>query len=349
MPDAREYGWLPPDKAAILMAKFFVRGPFALMRARPVRDVVMPTLKTTVEGKEFRYHPTQAPIAEWADERVMTEGIDNFNFGDFEVEQMRPEFDIRRINLKPSPLFPQFGKVLATEDVKKKIEEQIPVDGTEIVEWMHDAMATLVVMSAREEEYNVHSQFECCSGDPFSPGVRTRNMAFERIRGSKYVRRGYATVVSPAGRINVPRSTLKPIIGQNFLGWAFAGYRHGVQWHGALGEFIRLADKITSTIGFPNIYGRVAPLFVLQQPDRQTERAKVRMVFHSSKDQRVKIVFRDPNDYTRVLDEGWVDIPKGQSTVEFYVASYPSVPPVVDQIQPADQTSTALDRFEVLR
>jgi len=344
-----DFSKVPPDKLIVLATRFFARGPVAMIRARPVEDLVAPVRETVVDGVVLRYHPTQLPLAKWAvqDPKAVEQGVENFGFEDFEVRQISEEFDIQRMDLEPSPLFPHFGKVLDTEDVIKKIQQEAPVDGEEIVEWMHDATAANVVLTARMVEYNKHSQVETRSGDANIPGVRTRSMAFVRTSGYTYSRRGRATVVSPAGRITVRRDELRPVIGKDFLGWAYAGAPYGIQWHGALGEFIRLANRITRSVGFPSFRGRVAPFFVLQQPGRKTKRARVRFVVSSSRRQRVKITFRDPNNYTRVVDEGYVEIPAGRSTVEFVVASYPSVPPVVDQMQPSNYTRTVLHSFEV--
>jgi len=346
-----DFSRVPPEIQRVLMAKFFARGPAAMVRATPVQDLVAPTRQVAVGETLLRYHPTQLPLAKWAAEnpRVMEQGIENFSFREFVVRRITEIFDINRIPIKPSPLFPQFGKVLATEDVLPHIQQEIPPDGTEIVEWMHDVTATNVVMTAREAEYNVHSQFVTDTGDGYIPGVRVASIAFRSIRGYDYARRGYATVVSPAGEINVPRYTMRTIIGRDFLGWAYAGKQYGIQWKGALGQFTRLSDRITSAVGFPNIDGKVAPFFVLQQPSRETQRAVVRMVIDSNRDQRMRIIFRDPNDYRRVIDEGEIEVPKGRSTIEFVVASYPAVPPVVNHMQPEDGTKTVLNTFEVRR
>jgi len=347
-----DFSRIPPDKLGPLMAKFFARGPAAMVRATPVQDLVAPTRQVMVGETLLRYHPTQLPLAKWAAEnpRIMEKGLEHFSFREFIVRRITETFDINRIPIKPSPLFPQFGKVLATEDVLPRIQQEIPVDGTEIVEWMHDATATNVVVTAREAEYNVHSQFVTSVGDGYIPGVRVASMAFRRITGYDYTRRGYATVISPAGEINIPRGTLQAIIGRDFLGWAYAGPSgYGIQWTGALGQLVRLADRITQAVGFPNLQGRVAPFFVLQQPGRETQRATVRMVIDSDKDQRMRIVFRDPNDYRRVIDEGEIEVPKGRSTIEYVVASYPAVPPIVNHMQPENGTKTVLNTFEVRR
>ncbi|MCD6199216.1 MAG: hypothetical protein J7K15_11730 [Deltaproteobacteria bacterium] len=346
-----EYYRVPPNKLGPLMARFFARGPGAMVRAAPVQDLVAPTRQVPVGETLLRYHPTQLPLARWATEnpRIMEQGIENFGIGEFVVRRITETFDINRIPIKPSPLFPQFGKVLATEDVLPRIQQEIPPDGTEIVEWMHDVTATNVVMTAREAEYNVHSQFVTSTGDGFIPGVRVSSMAFRSISGYSYASRGYATVISPAGEINVPRGAMRAIIGKDFLGWAYAGRQYGIQWKGALGQLVRLADRITQAVGFPNIDGKVAPFFILQQPSRETQRAIVRMVIDSDRDQTMKITFRDPNDYRRVIDEGEIEVPRGRSTIEFVVASYPAVPPVVNHMQPEDYTRTVLNSFEVRR
>jgi len=346
-----DFSRVPPDKLGPLMAKFFARGPAAMVRATPVQDLVAQTRQILVGETLLRYHPTQLPLAKWAAEnpRIMEQGIANFGFGEFIVRRITETFDITRIPIKLSPLFPQFGKVLATEDVLPRIQQEIPPDGTEIVEWMHDATATNVVMTARESEYNVHSQFVTDTGDGYIPGVRVSSMAFRRTSGYDYRRRGYATVISPAGEINVPRYAMRSIIGRDFLGWSYAGEQYGIQWKGVLGQLARLTDRVTQAVGFPNIDGRVAPFFVLQQPSRETQRATVRMIVDSNKDQRMKIAFRDPNDYRRVIDEGEIEVPKGRSTVEFVVASYPAVPPVVNHMQPENGTKTVLNTFEVRR
>jgi len=346
-----DFSKVPPDKMAVLTAKFFARGPAVMFRAKPVEDMIAPVREVMVGDTILRYHPTQLPIARWAIEnpRAMEQSLDNFSFDVFDIIPISEEFDIRKIDLKPSPLFPQFGKVLATDDVVGKIAQEIPVDDTEIVEWMHDVTAANVVTTAREAEYNEHSQFIVRDGDPNIPGVRTSSLAYRRVSGYTYRRQGYATAVGPIGSIRVPANSLIPLIGKDFLGWAFAGKSYACQWHGALAEFMRLANSITRPVGFPNIEGFVAPFFVLQQPDKQAQRVRVRMVFDSDRDQRVNITFRDPSDYRRTIDEGWIDIPKGTSTVEFVVASYPSVPPVVNHMQPKNGTRTVLNRFEVRR
>lgn len=341
-----DFNKVPPDKLPILMAKFFMRGPLALLRNTTMQDVVAPVRETLVNGKVFRYYPTQLPLASWVDQRTMTEGIDNFNFGDFEVTQISDMFNLERINIKVSPIYPQYGKVLSTEEVLPKIHSDFPVDGSEIVEWMHDATATMVVLSSREEEYNTHSQIETSCGDANIPGVACRSIAFERTNGYSYDGRGFATVVTPMGRINIPKFSLQPLVGRDFIAWAMAGAPYGIQWKGALGQLIRLASEITQPCGFINIDGFVAPHFVLQQPDKKCEQAIVRMVVDSDRNQRMKITFRDPNDYTRVIDEGEIDIPSGRSTIEFIVASYPSVPPLVNQMQPENMTRTVLGSFE---
>jgi len=335
---------VPEEIRRRLMAKFMARGPMALMRARPCEDLIAP-----VRVDRIRYHPTILPLASWAAAKpeAVERGVENFGFGQFIVRKITEVFDIRRIPLETSPLFPQFGKVLATEDVEQRIAQEVPVDGTEVVEWMHAATASNVVMSAREVEYNKHSQVETRSGDGYIPGVRLSSIAFSRIRGYDYWRRGYATAVFPGGSRNISRMSVGECISRDFLGWAAAGPQYGIQWTGVTAQVRRLATEITSPVGFPNLWGKVAPFFVLQQPNRETQRAEVVMVVDSDRDQRMRVTFRDPNDFRNVIDEGEIDVPRGRSEIRFVVASYPSVPPVVNQMKPEDGTKSVLTRFEV--
>ena len=336
---------VPDDVKARLSARFFLAGPLRLVRARPVSDIIAP-----VREAEILYHPTQLPLARWAARKpeAVEEGVRNFSFGLPDVRQITSVFDIRRIPLEVSPLFPDLGVILSSEKAEKTIAERVPVDEVEVVEWMHSAAAVNAVLSAREAEYNKHSQVEMRSGDAWIPGVRTSSMSFVRVSGYTFMSRGYGEVISPAGRVRVPRGSLVPIISSDFLGWAWAPPKNSwCQWYPALAEVRRLATRITSPVGFPNLYGRVAPLWVLQQPNKETERAEVVMLVDSNRSQRLRVAFRDPNNYTRIIDQGEIDVPAGRSEIRFTVASYPSVPPVVSQLSPEDNTETVLTRFEV--
>jgi len=338
---------VPRELMPKLTAMYLARLP-KYSAVRYFEDLVAPVREASVAGRTLRYHPTQLPLAKYAAEKpkIMVDGVRNFSFARPVVRLITEVFDLRRIRLEVSPLFPWLGKVLATEEAAEKVRQRVPADGTEIVEWMHDSAASLAVMSAREVEYNKHSQVEARSGDGYIPGVRLSSLAFERIRGYEYWDRGYARVVTPEGMLNVPRMGLIPAVGKDFLGWAFAGPKSWIQWTGVLAELRRLADRITSPVGFPNLWGRTPPFWLLQQPSRETERAEVAVVVDSDRDQRLRVAFRDPNDYRRVIDAGEIDIPKGRSEVRYVVASYPAVPPVVSEMQPEDNTQTVLNSFE---
>ena len=337
---------VPRELVPRLYAMYLSRLPRYSM-VKYVEDLVAPIREVAVAGRILRYHPTQMPLAKWVTPRVMSEGVRNFSFGRPEIRHITAEFDLRRIAIEVSPIFPRLGKVLATEDAAEKLRQEAPVDRSEIVEWMHDSASATAVMSAREVEYNKHSQVETRSSDGYIPGVRLSSLAFERVSGYTYWSRGYARAFTPVGTVNVPRMSLVPIVGRDFLGWAFAGPRHWIQWTGVLAELKRLASSITSPVGFPNFWGRVAPFWVLQQPSRETQRAEVRIIVDSDRAQRMRITFRDPNDYTRVIDAGEIDVPRGRSEIRFIIASYPAVPPVVNEMKPEDGTRSVLNRFEV--
>ena len=297
----------------------------------------------------LRYHPTTCALPEWADRRVMTEGVRRFRFEPPRVEHITEVFDIERIGLEPSPLFPRFGKALDSRDVIGRVAEEYPVDGEEIVSWMHEATAANVVASAREVEFNKHSLYVSRSGDPYIPGVRLSGLYFTSTSGYRVRSLGYGRVVSPAGRINVPLGRGRDLITRDFLGWSAVGpSTFGIQWAGFLSQVRRLPNLITNPTGFLSYLGRVAPIYVTQEPPEEAERATVNIDLDSDMPQTMHFTFRDPENYTEVVDEGDVAIPRGQSRLSFPIASYPAVPPLVVQQQPRNGSRTVLERFEVV-
>jgi hypothetical protein len=66
----------------------------------------------------------------------------------------------------------------------------------------------------------------------------------------------------------------------------------------------------------------------------------------SNKDQKVKLVYRNPSDYTRVLANFTVDVPQGTSDIIVTFVGFP-VPPMVAEIQPERCVQTKLERYEV--
>lgn len=318
----------------------------------PAVPKIFPYQLYRISPHGIKYTPTLLPdsVYRWANKKILADGVRNFNLRDIEVIRIDSEFSINRLNILPSPMFPHFGKVLSDEDVIDKVKEEIPVDDEEIVEWMQEATAVNAVLTAREVEFNRHSLIATKSGDVYAPGVYLSDMRFQSISGYTFYNRGYATVIHPHGSTRVNRGSCTDIIAPDFLGWAATAPKNwGVQFTGVLAKIVQLPSSITQSVGFPTTLGRTMPLYTTLDPGGSTKRCEVRMLFASDRDQDMKIAFRDPNDYTRVIDEDTIRIRKGTNEVRFVVASYPAVPPAINHVQPAHGSKTTFERFRVER
>jgi len=71
------------------------------------------------------------------------------------------------------------------------------------------------------------------------------------------------------------------------------------------------------------------------------------MVLSSNDRQTIKINFRDPTDYSRVVGTKQFDVASGQSEASFTVTAFPYVPPLISEIQPQDKIQTTLNSYIV--
>ena len=297
----------------------------------------------------LRYHPTQCLLPEWADRRVMTEGIRRLSLEPPSVRLITPVFDLKRIAVEASPIFPRFGKVLEAEDVMVRVEEECPVDGTEIVSWMQDAPAAEIVASARQVEYNKHSLWDYKGGDPAAPGIRMGSLRFNSEPGYR-VRRIGGMLVSPEGSRRMPMNSSRDIITRDFLGWAAIGPAYGYQWFGFLSQVKRLANKIETPTGFMSYRGMKAPQYALAEPPEEQTMSTTEITLNLNRPQRMVLNLRNPENFTEVVDTSIIDLPAGECGVSLTLASYPAVPPLVYQMTPPSGVVnyTVLDRFEVV-
>ena len=243
--------------------------------------------------------------------------------------------------------FPKVEPTLDFEKVLSFFRQEAPVDNKEIVEWMQESAAVNALLDQRMEEYNRYSNMVSASGDANIPGVYVDDIRFKRETGWTVYRRGYAYVYSPpVGTVRVDNRSGRTIIARNYLAWAGVRANNTYQWNGLLAKWRSLArTPIRSTIGFINFYGIIAPHFFVQEPSNRTESIESTIVISSSEEQEVTLTFRDPNDYTRVLDEAKINVGAGVYEIRYANASYPAVPPVVVEVQP--QKPTALRSFTV--
>jgi hypothetical protein len=296
------------------------------------------------------FYPTVARLPLWAKLplSLIALAIANVRIEVKGVKRLREEFSLR--GLMRSPLRPELEVALDPAKLIDDIGALAPVDGTEVVEWMHVAAAENVVMQARIAEYNsLGSQLVGMSGDAYVPGVVVEDIWFEPVRGEDVRRRGYASVYTPRGSFSVPGMRKSTGVFSDLLVWGSISRIERIQWVGNLLKWRELAQTpVTQSVGFyMDSVGNVAPLFFLQVPPRRKLRVVVLQAYRSSADQTVTIRFRDPNDYTKVVSAIDIDVPAGQSEVTFTITSFPYVPPLVVEIQPEDRVETILDSYIV--
>jgi len=294
-----------------------------------------------------RYLPTRVLFPDWLTMESQNEGERNFS----RVREIRTriidrEFNLEWLNLVRSPLFPHLPVALDGLDLLPKIKADVPIDNVEIVEWMQECTADQAILSARVAEYNRYSRVVARSGDPWSPGVRVEDISIERIRGRDLIGHSFS-VRTPRGTFDVPEGEGRAGIFSDLLAWAGGIGWPGVQWTGTLIKWLDLAKTpITSDIGFPVlIRSIIAPNFFVQEPSSSARRVRVRMQLTSNRDQDATLIFRSPTNYSNEIDlPATVSLARGTNELEFIIASYPSVPVVVTQVQPTVGT-TVLRRY----
>lgn len=290
------------------------------------------------------YRPTRVSLPAWITPSAQAEGERNHSIAGIVTRWITREFDLARLDLARSPLFPHLPLALDAAELLPRIKADVPVDAVEVVDWMQECAAGQAILSARVAEYNRHSRVVARSGDPASPGVRLEDISIVRVAGYGLVGGTFA-VRTPPGSFSAPEGGGGAGIFSNLLAWAGGKSWGSYQWYGDLIKWLDLAKTpITRGIGFPSFRGIQAPNFFTQEPNRDASRVRNRIRIASDRDQVLHLTFRSPSDYTRVIDSADVNVGRGETDLEFIVASYPSVPVAVNQIQPSG--GTVLRRYE---
>lgn len=237
-----------------------------------------------------------------------------------------------------------------SSDARAVIAEEVPVDGSEVVEWMHYAAADNAVLDvfAQSVEDN-GGQIGFRSGDGNIPGVReSRSFYAVSEPGYRVRSRGYAVVVTPHGRVSIPVGGKRTIVYRDFLGWAAVPAAYYVQYIISLLRWVRLPRApIRRKMPFPSSHGRVAPNFIVVSTRVPAPTAILRMVLTSSKKQRMLVRGRSTGDYTRVYFEKTIDVEEGEAEYVLAVTAFPAVPAMVLELQPEDGARTTLNSLDV--
>jgi len=294
-------------------------------------------------------YPTTLRLPLWARPMSIQPALRRLSISEIKAKLISETFLLER-GLRISPLRPEIPPTLSPIRILPIIREIAPIDGVEVVEWMHISAAENTVLQARILEYNsLGSQIVGANGDPYIPGVVVENIRFLSELGSTIASRGYSIVSTPRGNFNVPNLGNTTGVFRDLISWASTSYIGKVQTVGTLLKWRDLAQTpITQPVGFfMDLAGNVAPHFFVQQPPRPALTVTVRQIFSSDKPQTIKLNFRDPTNYSNIVGTKSVAIAAGTSEVTYTLSSFPYVPPLVAEIKPQDGVQTRLESYTV--
>ena len=294
--------------------------------------------------------PTRLRFPSWCRGLTLKQSLRSFRIKSVEVSEISSQFD--KGGLLRSPLMEEVSVALDPNEILEEVATIHPVDGKEIVEWMHTSMAENAVLQARIAEYNRAGITSYATGnatDPRYPGLVVDDSKIKNDSGHTVRRRGYAIAMTPRGNYNVPFPRKATGVFKDHLTWGSCSAAGAIQWNASLLKWRRLAETpIRQKIGFyMDGRGNVAPHFFAQIPTLPKPRCTIVQRFSSNKEQNIKLTFRDPTDYTRVLGTKVVAVPPGTNEVTTTVTGFPYVPPTTSEVQPTDGAQTTIELYTV--
>jgi hypothetical protein len=297
----------------------------------------------------IRFYPTTVRFPSWVGFRTIKLALSRLSISEPKVKLISEKFELER-GLSLSPYKPKLKPTLNPLEILDSIKVEAPVDGTEVVEWMQISSSENVVLQARIAEYNrLGSQLAGANGDGYIPGVVVEDIKFQSQPGTTVSSQGYAIATTPRGNFNIPSLKKAPGVFKDLISWGSMSYLGAVQFNGTLLKWKSLAETpINQTVGFyMDTKGNVAPNFFVQQPTRPALTVTVTQVFSSDQSQTLKLNFRDPTDYSRIVGSKNVSIASGTNQVSYTVSAFPYVVPLVCEIQPQDSIQTKLESYTV--
>ncbi|RLI83672.1 hypothetical protein DRP04_00705 [Archaeoglobales archaeon] len=237
-----------------------------------------------------------------------------------------------------------------TDKIIDMIRSKIPVDESEIMEWMQEAFAANCVISVMSENYKpVGGVVIGKSSDPYIPGLHVQDISFLKEIGKTISERGYAQVKSPYGidRLNVLSKLT--LVKSRMLAWAANTYVAFKQWTGVLLKWLKIpSSPIRGHVSNVVVKGLASPQFIAHIPPRFGLKNTVYMDIASDRNQIVNMTFRDPRDYTVKL--GSIKLPLRENAVakvKFKLRSFAGVPPLLVQYECPENGLIDVQRYEV--
>jgi len=235
------------------------------------------------------------------------------------------------------------------EEKDKKLEEK------EISSWMHEATAEFVTLRFIQENYNQsnNSYMVTSVGDAYTPGVSCEDLSFAHETGYTVTQQGFANLITPYGKIEVPDNDGSTIIKEKLLAYAHIKSGWGVQTTGHIMKWKSLATTLEGKVknlvckNFGGKEDPINPQFFAQVTKNAVKLIKSKITMWSSKDQKVLIEYRDPTNYENVVFKDWIDVPAGKSELNGICGAYPHVPPLVAHIKPK-KDAFALQSYDIV-
>jgi len=254
----------------------------------------------------------------------------------------------------PKSKFLNYSLTTSSEEALDEISADVPVNGIDIVEWMHEVTADLIAMEGMAVTYdNNGGHISFTSGDGKIPGIKLDSRThFRSETGRTVASRGYAIIVTPYGNYKVPNPGKLTIAIRDFLLWAYAkAGRWSYQWPGGILRFDRLpilsrASQISNLIS-PSVSGFSAPTFVYVNTAGFSPFESLDLSISSSKDQTIVLTARDPGNYANKIFSTKLNVSKGTSEHKIRIISFPRVSPFVLEMQPEDGAKTTFKSMRI--
>jgi len=266
-----------------------------------------------------------------------------------DVKLVSPKVDLLTGLARPQTLA-WVANAIDSSIAREQISRDVPVDGAEVVEWMHWSAADNAVLEAMEIEYNrLGSQVLTGSGDAYIPGVRVGDLRGSSVSGYIVISRGYGEVITPYGNFRVPVRGKTTIATRDLLAWAAIPYVADIQWVLSLIQWRDLATlPVRQRVRFASSHGLVAPQFfsfVSRLP-----LPLVTFIIRMTSDREQEVTLRGrgiKGSYETVIYETKFKIESGENEIICNVVGVPFVQSHTIEIQPSDHVQTVLDYIDV--
>ena len=264
--------------------------------------------------------------------------------------------DVRRIGTEPRPVILRsnmFSELngLPIAEAFERIVADSPIDGVEIVEWMHDAVYDVLFLDTFSNAAEANGgEIAFATGDGNIPGVKVdRDFYVRRERGYMVSRKGYASVIVRGVEVKVPAPGKKTIILRDFLGWAAVPKVFRIQFVADLLKCIKLPRAPVRDLPFPLTRACLkASVFVYARTRIPSPVVTMRLRLTSAEGETITMRVRSPSDYRVVWAEREMDVYDGVSEATVTMLSLTPITSFVIELEPEDNCGeTLLEKLEV--